>query len=62
MFSAESQLTFFFFYQQSKTEQMSETYWKEFKTRKSGETKSSLKIMTTKITHKVWLVTEPGNI
>lgn len=52
----------FFFYQQSKTEQMSETYWKEFKTRKSGETKSSLQTMTTKVIHKVWLATEPGNI
>lgn len=60
MFSAESQLTFF--NQQSKTEQMSETCWKEFKTRKSGGTKSSLRTMTTKNTHKVWLATEPGNI
>lgn len=60
MFSAESQLTFF--YQQSKTEQMAEAYWKEFKRRKSGETKSSLQTMTTKNTHKLWLLTERGSI
>lgn len=54
MFSVESQLTFF--YQQSKPEQMTEAYWKEFKRRKSGETKSSLQTMTTKNTHELCLV------
>lgn len=60
MFSAESQLTSF--YQQSKTEQMAEAYWKEFKRRKSGENESSLQTITTKNTHKLWLVMEQGSI
>lgn len=40
---------------------MAEAYWKEFKRRNSGETKSSLQTMTTKNTHKLWLVMERLN-
>lgn len=40
---------------------MAEAYWKEFKRRNSGETKSSFQTMTTKNIHKLWLVMEHLN-